>query len=125
MPDLHERLTAAVNARLEVARAAAVGWDSAVRIQLNHDFVDAPLADAIVAYLDGNDPATVIRHCERDLMVLERHVPSGSQRPVQCEFCAWLCHSRSGLGCDDPDAPYPCDEVRDLAAAYGIEVTDA
>jgi len=36
----------------------------------------------------------------------------------QCEYCASLCHSRSGLSCDDPDAPYPCDTVRLLALPY-------
>jgi hypothetical protein len=30
-----------------------------------------------------------------------------------CGHCASLCHSRSGLGCDDPtDALYPCDTIK-------------
>jgi hypothetical protein len=33
-----------------------------------------------------------------------------------------MCHSRSGLGCDDPEAPYPCPDILDVAAALGVEV---
>lgn len=33
---------------------------------------------------------------------------------AQCGHCASLCHSRSGLGCDSPDAPWPCDTIRAL-----------
>jgi hypothetical protein len=37
----------------------------------------------------------------------------------QCGYCAGLCHSRSGLGCEQPvDALWPCDTVRLLAAIF-------
>lgn len=32
---------------------------------------------------------------------------------VQCDRCRSLCHSGSGLHCDEPyDAPWPCDTVK-------------
>jgi hypothetical protein len=40
-----------------------------------------------------------------------RYVP-GEPTGLQCGHCAELCHSRSGLGCDSPDAPYPCETVQ-------------
>jgi hypothetical protein len=35
---------------------------------------------------------------------------------TQCGYCADLCHSRSGLGCDSPDAPWPCETAELLEA---------
>lgn len=124
--DLHEQLLAAVNARLEVARAATPGpWTTqgvgdfgwsvhfeggmprGVETEDNRQGRDD--ADFIAA----NDPATVIRHCERDLRVLERHAPitGGGGTHLWCDHC--------------DTTEWPCDEIRDLAAAYGTEVDDA
>lgn len=33
-----------------------------------------------------------------------------------CEECASLCHSRSGLGCDDVDGAWPCPTIAALDA---------
>lgn len=30
----------------------------------------------------------------------------------QCEHCAELCHSHSGLMCDDTDGQYPCPTIQ-------------
>lgn len=49
--------------------------------------------------------------------ILELHPPfTDHAGRVRCEACAELCHSRSGLGCDDPaDAMYPCETVEGIA----------
>lgn len=69
------------------------------------------------------DPARVLAEIDAKRQLLDLHEPrpSGSiirSGPTQCGYCADLCHSRSGLGCDSPDAPYPCDTVRLLAQPY-------
>jgi hypothetical protein len=125
--DLHAQVRAAVLARLEVARAATPGpWrdeysgetgnivlaeDShharewVARTQLHAAVFDAK-------HIAANDPNTAIRMCERDLRVLERH---------------WLAVDQSSqvtvTSCDSCGIDWPCDEIRDLAVAYGIEVT--
>lgn len=61
-----------------------------------------------------------LREVEAKRRILDLHapVPTFHHDQPQCEYCASLCHSRSGLGCDSPDAPYPCDTVRLLALPY-------
>lgn len=40
-----------------------------------------------------------------------------------CWHCASLCHSGSGLSCDDPrDGAYPCADIRTIAEALGVSV---
>jgi hypothetical protein len=60
---------------------------------------------------------------DRKLLALHAPGPVGRACPAQCGYCANLCQSDSGLSCDRPDAPFPCDNVVILAEAYGIEVT--
>lgn len=131
MPDLHDRLTAAVHARLELARAAAgpvvpgnweqpdpvrepglIVGDVGERVTYGESHPDERQAAHIVA----NDPATVIRHCARDLAVLERHAPSLSGD--ECNACR-------PDACDGGWVAWPCSEISLLATAYGIEVPDA
>jgi hypothetical protein len=69
------------------------------------------------------NPARVLAEVEakRRLLDLHKPVPSGSiykPGPLVCTHCAELCHSRSGLGCDDLDGVYPCPTVRPLALPY-------
>ncbi|MCW2768535.1 MAG: hypothetical protein JWO11_4494 [Nocardioides sp.] len=59
---------------------------------------------------------------KRRVLDLHRPVPTGptwQPGPPQCEHCASLCHSRSGLACESPDAPYPCETVRLVALPFG------
>lgn len=114
MTDLHARLKVELDRRLAVANAAAVGWDSAVRIQLNHALGDAELADAIVAYLDVHDPADAIRRYTGELEVLERHSPATDQ-PDQCRWCYSDAHDDYQL--------WPCPEIRSLASRLGMPLT--
>ena len=51
--------------------------------------------------------------------IIERHAPE-QYTHIECEHCKSLCHSHSGLGCDVPDAPWPCQDVRDAAMAAGL-----
>ena len=54
--------------------------------------------------------------------VLVMHKRVGSWRPgvYQCGQCAELCHSTSGLGCEDPiDAVWPCPTVTAIQSALG------
>lgn len=68
------------------------------------------------------------RHVAAHRELIELHEPEQRQVAwprgayVQCSYCASLCHSRSGLHCDEPgDAVYPCDTVKLIAKGYGIE----
>ena len=40
------------------------------------------------------------------------------QGDLMCAYCESLCHSHSGIMCDNPDAPWPCPTVRLLALPY-------
>lgn len=75
------------------------------------------------------DPARVLAEVEAKRRILDLHKPQPSQyldgvyvpgEPVgqQCEYCASLCHSYSGINCETPDAPYPCPTVGLLAQPY-------
>lgn len=72
--------------------------------------------DAIL--LLTNEPAAVLRHCARDLKVLERHSPvysliTGFETP-ECRTCC------AG---GDEYLPWPCPEIRDLAEALNVPLS--
>lgn len=101
--DLHAQLDTAVRARLELARAASGPQWPYMR----------PEAGPVSRFIDAMSPATVIRMCERDLAVIERHVlaydNTSDEAYQRMAFCDWCRH---GL--------WPCPDVRDLAVAYGL-----
>jgi len=109
--DLAARLRAVVEERLAVARAAALGRWSNMRGYAYDAFRD----DSVAAHIALNDPADVILACERDRAVLERHAPvEGRRGGLMCS---------EAVGGDDFYAPdWPCDEIRDLATRYQVEV---
>lgn len=76
--------------------------------------------DAAQPFVDlALNESRVLRQVQAHRAILDLHSPRSDYQGRQvCEYCADLCHSRSGLGCDDPDAPYPCDTVRLLAGIY-------
>ena len=48
--------------------------------------------------------------------IIDLHAPvADGEGRLQCQHCSGLCHSRSGLSCDDPDAPFPCETIRLIA----------
>lgn len=80
---------------------------------------DGDQANRNAAHIAANDPATVIRHCERDLKVLERHPGDrvycpgcGFGPPYAKDGTEYRSHSRD------------CPEIADLATAYGITEED-
>lgn len=131
MSDLHARLVAAVEHRLDLARAAQNAgrgeWS-----QFDPDREPGLIQDErgeIVTYDEGrptegqaafiaaNDPATILRHAEADLRRLERHGPwrsdPASNRPdpaTRCARCDYIRH--------------PCDELADLMDAYAVELPE-
>jgi len=145
---LHDRIRAVVEERLRIARAANPSpWRRFVgRTGLNHldpntIFGDGEPRgfdrlrnvcnldyswerDANAEHIMANDPADAILAAEHALGILARHeaVLDELDRLV-CGGCQELCHSRSGLSCDSPDAPWPCAEVRALATRFGVEVS--
>jgi hypothetical protein len=90
---------------------------------------DNLLSMADARFIALHDPAAVLRVVAAHRKILDLHASSeyrinygGIPRTVlQCEHCASLCHSGSGLSCDSPDAPYPCETVQIVAEAYGVE----
>jgi hypothetical protein len=67
------------------------------------------------------DPARVLTEVNTRRALLDLHAPRADQDhagSTVCDHCHDLCHSRSGLGCDSPDAPYPCETVSLYAQLY-------
>lgn len=128
-PEIHDKIRTEVERRLALIHVQQpFPW----RLNAEGDEVwaddDEMVADAFALssnqqrktaeFIALHDPADAIRRYEYALKVLDRHATDQGR----CDYCASLCHSRSGLGCDDPDAPAPCLEITDLAASLGIEV---
>lgn len=126
---LRDQLDTAIRARHEVARAAQVDdntWYSLLDLA-GPQPVYAGLREEDARLMALNDPATVIRMCERDLRVLQRH----RVRPLQpapdcrCEGCVDAHMDMDMDVCDacrwtSEDDAKVCDDVRDLAVAYGL-----
>lgn len=119
--DLHAQLDAAVRARLEVARAAAdvhgaphwgcqltdTGWRACTPAE---DGISVSGVEEVAEHVAANDPATVIRMCERDLRVLARH-----------KVCKQVNHFHAtGGACHQCSDLQPCPDIRDMAVAYGL-----
>ena len=129
MSDLHARLLAAVRQRMETAQTADEWW-------IPFDDRDNPCYDCSgwhaqqAAHINANDPATILRHCERDLKVLERHRPTDEG---VCPVCVgepemveeWDAENEDeSVYWESRPLAWPCAEITDLAAAYGIEADD-
>lgn len=136
MDDLIARLTAAIEETEKAARDASgrgekwfiaaqpeSGWwkdphddeivaDGKPIIRLNEEYGGNLAADHIVRH----DPFGVLRGCAADQRVLARHK---RDRDWRCETCVEHTY--------DPRfaferALWPCEEIKDLAARYGLEV---
>lgn len=134
---LHERLAAAVRLRLAIARAACDGdsgeWFAGdkwnvyrAEDEAAHDLDYRGEENRLVVYgnvkdqsshIALNDPAWVIRECDRDLRVLERHVDTavGSRFPDQEGGYCQGCNANFR---EEYAEEWPCPEIRDLAAVY-------
>lgn len=108
MSDLHERLLAEVQRRLDAANA----YDGSCAGNHRH------CGDECEEYQAIHDTIDAIRRYEADLRRLERHHP---RLVALCVPVCGRCHpAEPGTG----NGLWPCDEVRDLAASLGVEVTD-
>lgn len=133
MTDLHTRLLAALDARLERARAATPFWRG-VRALIGH-----ALSDDERAFIAASDPATEIRRVEALRRVVERHAPMQESWTVPPKYetgtfgmrvtepareASWTvcsgCECWTNVG--EGHKEWPCADVRDLAAGEGIEV---
>lgn len=143
MTTLVERLRAALDETERVAREA--GGTAWVKSSTYPDQagVEEAATGEVVVYDEGwpttaqaehialHDPERELRMVAAHRKILDLHAPSEyrirrsggiTQVVLQCDHCASLCHSGSGLSCDEPcDAVYPCETVTLLAEAYGVE----
>lgn len=122
---LHSRLQDAITARLELAKAATP-WQGEIEIRYGDfgwyvygtpggEFEDTEQGKTDARFYAANDPSFVIRACERDLRVLERHALSDdmSDRILrQCPRC-YRCEQLA-----------PCEEIRDLATVWSIPIEE-
>ena len=76
-------------------------------------------ADAqFIAHARSDVPALVA--AVQAVLAQHKCVESWRSGVYQCGHCAELCHSTSGLGCDDPiDAVWPCPTVAAIHQALG------
>jgi len=86
-------------------------YDPSVVSGFGYDAWGLNVDDADAAHIALNDPARIIRDCERDLRVLERHKPSPD--PEDDGVCEWC------MDYHDQYPTYPCDEIRELRDEYG------
>jgi hypothetical protein len=70
--------------------------------------------ETVVRHISANDPVRVLRRCQRDLSVLERH--------TRDEFghCFWCSED----GYQPINVQYPCPEIRELAEEYEVSSDD-
>jgi hypothetical protein len=132
---LHERLRAAVEERKRVATEAAdrdsgewfmgdkwnvhrVESDAGYDWYAEHALVVFGNVKPQSEHIALNDPARVLRDCDRDLKVLERHVDAG----VEDEYSTGWCRGCHANFYEEWAEEWPCPEIRDLADEYGVEV---
>jgi hypothetical protein len=117
---LHERIWFRIDVLSAIATAATPGpWEYATVRGVTS--VGAPGVlpsvaadvhfDADVHYLVAFNPAVTIAWLAGELEVLERHYPAADQ-PDQCRWCY--------AGGQDEYLPWPCPEIRSLAARLGV-----
>ncbi len=125
--DLHARLVAALDEEQARAEAATPGpWLPDGYDVVAEDGWIATVGEwreevaANVEHIAAQDPARTLARIAADRRVLERHEPV-----LGDEWSEYRCVEHV-VGCighrELAHAAYPCDEVRDLAARYGVEV---
>ena len=124
--ELHGRLVARVQQRLDLARAADLSnvdsatcedpechrighWYTIDDLSRRQDEGGAGLNDFDAAHIAANDPAQVIADCEATRRMLERHAPNEAD-------CCGSCVYR-----DESSWAWPCPDVLDLASAYATD----
>lgn len=143
MTDLTSRITEALDQAERLARAATPGpwvtpgpdtigqwmiygeeWCVAEANVVEHGLPnlgpppDARQADANAAFIAANNPLAVLRSVAADRRVLERHAPK--VRGSHVRLCAWCCEPSDAF----PEVEWPCEEIRDLADRWAVDVTN-
>ena len=124
--DLPTQLRDAITAKLELARAVHAVDPGSWRLHLDRHtrwWILDPTGDQLAevgaqqdaAHIAANDPASVIRGCERDLRILDRHTLL--DLPSKHIFCPPDCR---GGDCRHCGIDWPCPDVVDLAYDLGI-----
>lgn len=116
-------LRAVIEERLRLARAALddeiFDGTGIVIMRTHHPALSrsVTIASHIATFLRVNDPAFVLRQCERDLRVLDRHQPR-EYVPSECSACFESTHQtyQDNPICTRVD--WPCPEVLDLAVVW-------
>ncbi len=128
--DLHTQLVAALDEEQARAEAATPGPWSTTRDNLVVSRVETWTPDVVQAYphdytaanlahIAAQDPARTLVRVAADRRVLERHRPLSL--PDGARDGDPRCTDRWGDG-DGWAEAWPCPDVRDLTARYGIEV---
>lgn len=149
MTDLVSRLLEAIAAKEAKARAAQPGpWTVRHWKQGAEDWKDVSSADysvvansigldataATVEFIHDNDPSSVLRRCAVDRKILELHQPKVYETDewdenralvdVEYLYCPRCWAAADYPAHTNPPERYPCDHVRLLSEAYGLEVTE-
>ena len=140
MTDLTSRITAALDEQQRLAEAARGDkwtvdrseWSAdrwSLQAVLGLDLAD-PLGSLILdpepaLFIAANDPSSVLRRVAAQRRVLERHQPEEYGEATEFEGVVLPALVACGR-CQDnfnqyPE--YPCDEIKDLADAVGVDVT--
>lgn len=76
---------------------------------MTHDELITELNRRLEIALYNGDPQAI--HALRAVVELHKPFKDSWKEKMQCEYCVNLCHSETGLGCEDIDAVYPCDTI--------------
>lgn len=92
------------------------------------------LAVGSVSHIERHDPSSVLRRCAVDRKILELHKPKVYETDewnesrvlvdVEYPYCPRCWAAADYPAHSNPPERYPCDHVRLLAEAYGLEVTE-
>jgi hypothetical protein len=97
----------------QTARAAPPGnWSVWLSTDYPSEFNEQVMADHICRF----DRTRVLAEVDAKRRIIDLHGPTADG--AQCDWCASLCHSRSGLMCEQPDAPFPCPTLWLLALPF-------
>ena len=123
MTDLVSRLLESITAKEEKAEAA-----KALHVSLN--IARRGGKTTLYAFLNDNDPSSVLRRCAADRKILELHTPKVYETDewdenrvlvdVEYPYCPRCWAAADYPAHSNPPERYPCGHVRLLAESYGL-----
>lgn len=76
-------------------------------------------SDEQARHIAFQDPARTLTRIKAIRALAANHTRSDPRNgAIRCYDCADMCHSYSGLNCDSPDAAWPCEGIRGIAAIW-------